>query len=162
MTRLNIDILTLVIDNVDDPGTLFSLLTVSKQVFRYVCRTLYRDPGYFVRKMRCEKRAVYRFVRVPLAFTPTADDNMKALQQTFDVEQATAPPMLDYLSFIRVVRWDDMMLTCLRQAFEVNRKRPHCRQIVYYAHLTDTLIMAISGHQLVNITEIEIESTAIG
>ncbi|KAF9154348.1 hypothetical protein DFQ26_000257 [Actinomortierella ambigua] len=133
MTRLNIDILTLVVDNVDDPGTLFSLLTVSKQVLRYVCRALYRDPGYFLRKMDRRHEASDRFVRMTLTFSTTTDDMIKDLQQAFDVKQATTPPMFDYFSFIRVVRY-----------------------------LMDTLITTVGGHRLGNITEIEIESTAIG
>ncbi|KAF9162407.1 hypothetical protein DFQ26_003586 [Actinomortierella ambigua] len=107
MTHLNIDILMLIIDNVDNHHTLFSLLTVSKQVFRYTCQRLYRDPGYHLKKTA--NSATSSFIKMVLALSPATDESTNLLRKIFHVQQADIPPMADYLSYIRVVReWDQL------------------------------------------------------
>ncbi|KAF9971205.1 hypothetical protein BGZ73_005903 [Actinomortierella ambigua] len=119
MASTNLDVIAYIIDNVEDSGTLFSLLTVSKDVFRYTCRILYRDPS----RVFCSRppsgsteSKMVSLIRLLLDISPAADDDTNTLREAFGLkrkqkQEAMSPPttMLDYLSYIQHIRWRDTL-----------------------------------------------------
>ncbi|KAG0245031.1 hypothetical protein BGW41_004288 [Actinomortierella wolfii] len=168
MSTLIPDVLALIISNVADVATLFSLLTVNKYVFQQACKTLYRDPVFSLRhtKYQSKERICIAFVKLILQLSPADDDDILLVRQIFKVKPTKHPPMLDYLSFVRVVRWEEVMDYCCRSNwYEFQKKKPWCRipgvpnDCVVF--ITKTLTKAICHHQLHNIVEIEIAASAI-
>ncbi|KAF9164699.1 hypothetical protein DFQ26_001145 [Actinomortierella ambigua] len=163
MPQLVIDVIALILDKIDDAGTLFSLLTVGKDVFYIASRILYRDPGLFLLPKQCKSRhaSTLAFVRLVLAISPAKDNNTNLLRQAFSVNPASSPPVLDYLALIRVVHWKDLFRRCLAETSPV-LDMGHSGQPLGgpYDHLqlgVDCLTKAVCLHQLGNIVELEIQ-----
>ncbi|KAF9975793.1 hypothetical protein BGZ73_000384 [Actinomortierella ambigua] len=157
MSHANYDVLTLIIDNVVDVGTLFTFLTVSKQTFYWASRALYRDPAFFLEaESKPRERAATAFIQLVLAISPANDSDTNKLRQVFRVQKTCRTPMLDYLSLIQVARWKGVIETCaLRRWDELG----HSFQS--QAHVSQCFTEAACYHQLDNIAELEILSTAI-
>ncbi|KAG0254876.1 hypothetical protein DFQ27_006578 [Actinomortierella ambigua] len=169
MLHVNSDVLFLIIDNVDDGGALFSLLTVSKHVFQRACWALYRDPGFILRQKGYESRktSTVAFVRLMLAISPAGDSSTSMLRLAFDVSRADGPPMLDYLSLIRVVRWKDVLTKCFAHVPRDLKDLVEWNCLVdgvpddFPSLGVDCLTRAICLHQLGNIVELEIQPAGI-
>ncbi|KAG0254882.1 hypothetical protein DFQ27_006584 [Actinomortierella ambigua] len=164
MPQLVIDVIALILDKIDDAGTLFSLLTVGKDVFYIASQILYRDPGVFLPPMQCKSRhaSTVAFVRLVLAISPAKDNNTNLLRQAFSVNPPSSPPVLDYLALIRVVQWKDLFRRCLAETSPVLDDMGHSGQPLGgpYDHLqlgADCLTKAVCLHQLGNIVELEIQ-----
>ncbi|KAF9162759.1 hypothetical protein DFQ26_003248 [Actinomortierella ambigua] len=165
MTLLNIDILMLIIDNVDNHHTLFSLLTVSKQVFRCTCQRLYRDPGYHLRETT--NRARSGFTKMVLTFSPAIDQWTNFLRKIFNVKPSNSPPMADYLSFVQIVRWERALSRCFDEARDVYSGNTHLAFMPtppigwLDLFMVTVLTMATCGHQLGKMKELKIDFTFI-
>ncbi|KAF9161786.1 hypothetical protein DFQ26_004161 [Actinomortierella ambigua] len=170
MPKINLDVLAHIISRVEDRKTLFLLLVVSKDVFKLSCRVLYRDPLRYLlegtrKSLRKDRLA---FIRLVLALSPATDNDTRLLRTVFDAPPGQQPvppstqPMLDYLALIRVVRWEDAIGPSLASqkkkrllpgSSHVERERK--------AFLRSALTWCISGHQLGNIRELEIEPKSL-
>ncbi|KAG0226841.1 hypothetical protein BGW42_003323 [Actinomortierella wolfii] len=92
------DCLALVVDCIDDPGTLFSFLTVSKTAFSVAAKRLYRSMS-IVNKHR--RRVVYAYVRLVLSLSTLQDTITRALRDEFEVCFPRKQVYTDYLALIR-------------------------------------------------------------
>ncbi|KAG0255687.1 hypothetical protein DFQ27_006114 [Actinomortierella ambigua] len=178
MTSVNIDVIAIVIDNIkDDRGTLFSLLTVNKQVFRYTCRILYRDPLRFIRRLNINRTSSMRalsLIRLLLRISPATDDDTNLFRRVFDVpvkhESAVEHqprPMFDYLSFIQNARLEQalrllaMKSICSWETEQVCERASTRGFHTPASFLRHILTWSIFGHRLGDLHELEIEPGAI-
>ncbi|KAF9164698.1 hypothetical protein DFQ26_001144 [Actinomortierella ambigua] len=153
MLQLNIDVLALIIDKIDD-------------VFSLASRTLYRDPGFILcRKYRSHEWSTHAFVRLVLTISPAQDDNTNILRQIFNVTIASDPPTFNYLSLIRVIRWETLFKLCFNSVRDALGDLKYYRQQQPMSPFDDRLLRAtecltraICFHQLSNIVELEIQS----
>ncbi|KAG0252626.1 hypothetical protein DFQ27_007940 [Actinomortierella ambigua] len=173
-TTIDIDVIALIIDNVDDRGTLFSLLTVSKEVFRYTCRALYRDPFRFIYPYDLSdnaRKSSLSLVQLLLALSPAADDDSNLVRRALGVPpklkfESTIPPttMVDYLSFIQCVRWDtvaDHLIASLENTVLQDWQPPPGSSQDDESFALSTVTWCLCGHQLGRIRELEVEHDAI-
>ncbi|KAG0255691.1 hypothetical protein DFQ27_006118 [Actinomortierella ambigua] len=178
------DIIVLILDHVDDRGTLFSLLTVNKQIFQLACGTLYRDPFRFFRDgNRYDESTVKNrlsLVRLLLDLSPAVDEDANLVRRAFDVplkqdsraanlvRRAFRVPrkpttMLDYLSFIRCVRWEYLLEHPINESKSTILKyqRPDLVARGCNTFVRSTLTWCFCGHQLGQLRELEIEPDVI-
>ncbi|KAF9084863.1 hypothetical protein BGX23_010164 [Mortierella sp. AD031] len=175
------DIITLVIEQVDDAPTLFSLLTVNKAAFAVASRVLYRAPLSF--KLTSDK--LHALIRRILILSPADDEATRRLRKGADIAPQTwqdpaRGPMADYLSFVRVVCWevhnDPKPFPCLawrvpklpgesglmssfNPATNSHEPTEHAEQMDSF--IKKTLTWAMCGHNLANMEQLMIECEAI-
>ncbi|KAG0223265.1 hypothetical protein BGW42_006000 [Actinomortierella wolfii] len=105
MPTLTTDCLVRVIDFVEDSGTLFSLLTVSKSVFEIAVRALYHRPFLFetITKERIFKLTclVYSLVPPDVWDTPGATVN---LRQYLPPQKLFPKTYINYIDLVRDIR----------------------------------------------------------
>ncbi|KAF9154242.1 hypothetical protein DFQ26_000296, partial [Actinomortierella ambigua] len=98
MASIDFDCLARVIEHINYPRVLFSLLTVNGDVFLLVARKLYRHPARYVLDGFIKPLVV---VRGLLRLSPASDSDTQALRRTFGVPLRTEsdlPLMHDYLN----------------------------------------------------------------
>ncbi|KAF9978572.1 hypothetical protein BGZ73_001745 [Actinomortierella ambigua] len=169
MSRLNNDVLTLIIDKIHDTHTLFSLLTVNEHTFRCSCAVLYRDPGVQLHAIASgvKRAATLSFIKMVLRFSPANDSQTDLVRQIFNVKQADWSPMVDYLSLIRVMRWESLLDGCIHDAWTDHRNRTPGLSLPDYSYPDSVFFVkkgmtaAICHHQLGNIVEMEIPFSMI-
>ncbi|KAF9976456.1 hypothetical protein BGZ73_008524, partial [Actinomortierella ambigua] len=115
MVAMSFDVIALIIEQVEDRNTLFSLLTINRQIFRQTCMVLYRDPFRFSKIRYLASNAAGRktmhLLQLLLTLSPAADDEANLVRSAYGVppknkSEAEAPlTMLNYLSFVRCARW---------------------------------------------------------
>ncbi|KAF9968659.1 hypothetical protein BGZ73_009190, partial [Actinomortierella ambigua] len=165
------DVLPLIIEHVDDKATLYSLLTVSKQVCHNVCRVLYRDPFRFFRhaqsKGNLSQSRLLSLVRLLLSLSPATGDEVNLVRTEFGVPkkhqagaEAVLVTTLDYLSFVECVRWEHVLYQYLapldKTMFDGWSPSPGVVQSVQ-SFIRCTLTWCFCGHQLDQMRELEIE-----
>ncbi|KAG0249210.1 hypothetical protein DFQ27_000295, partial [Actinomortierella ambigua] len=99
MVSIDFDCLARVIEHINYPRVLFSLLTVNEDVFLLVARKLYRYPARYVLDGFIKPLVV---VRGLLQLSPASDSDTQALRRTFGVllrTESDLPLMHDYLKY---------------------------------------------------------------
>ncbi|KAF9975795.1 hypothetical protein BGZ73_000386 [Actinomortierella ambigua] len=140
MSQVINDVLILIIDNVIDGGQ---------------------------KEYESRVRSTQAFARLVLSISPANDDGTNILREAFKVTPSAIPPMADYLSLIRVVRWTGVLRTCfahMRNTMKVLRcLYPYSQDFTYYLESLgeDCLTRAICLHRLSNVVELEIQPTGI-
>ncbi|KAF9162727.1 hypothetical protein DFQ26_003273 [Actinomortierella ambigua] len=167
MATINIDVITLVIENVGNRGTLFSLLTVNKQIFRHTCAVLYSDPFRFFRHKSPYDDSLLEskisLLWLLMNLSPAVDDDanrvrkaLAAARKQGSETEAWSATKLDYLSFIQCVRF--------RQSLDVlvtSRSLAATGILECYSTFKSTLTWSICGHRLDQLLELEIEARDI-
>ncbi|KAG0255338.1 hypothetical protein DFQ27_006300, partial [Actinomortierella ambigua] len=186
MASVDLDVIALIIDNVKDRGTLFSLLTVDRKVFRYTCGVLYRDPLRFFRddpQGDKAQKGILSLIRLLLDLSPATDDDANLVRSILGVppkhalkaeEAPPAPPppppagtMLNYLSFMQYVRWefelDPILETLPNTLLQRHMRALSTERLVHSSDsfVRRTLTWCCCGHQLDQIRELEIEPDAL-
>ncbi|KAG0254765.1 hypothetical protein DFQ27_006637, partial [Actinomortierella ambigua] len=171
------DVIALIIDNVDDRGTLFSLLVVNKDVFRYTCRVLYRDPFRFFRDYdpfddddELTHQSDLSLVQLLLALSPAVDDDSNVVRSILNVpekreseSEALPTTMLNYLSFVRYVRLESSLDDLIGRSTDFGRQDCcpiHVPRDVFSVFKSG-LAWSLCGHQLSQIRELEIQPESI-
>ncbi|KAG0252127.1 hypothetical protein DFQ27_008253, partial [Actinomortierella ambigua] len=173
-----IDVIAQIIDNVDDRGTLFSLLTVNKQVFQYACRALYRDPFYFFRSERWDNpskvRAQKSLAQWLLSLSPATDRKTNFIRRALCVPQKLEPEaneqprtMLNYLSLIQCAGCDDILdrpiddLWQPEESFCSTYYAIQRRFLKFACPIRHAFTWSIVGHRLGDIREISIQPYSV-
>ncbi|KAF9971834.1 hypothetical protein BGZ73_005127 [Actinomortierella ambigua] len=115
-----IECIQLILDHVDHTTGLHTLLFLNKSWFPVVAARLYRDPLTRIGSSQNTPRALSLFLsRVVLCYTPSEDPIVLAIKHNLALEYSTplppstayTKPSLDYLSYIRVIRFNSRV-TC--------------------------------------------------
>ncbi|KAG0251330.1 hypothetical protein DFQ27_008831, partial [Actinomortierella ambigua] len=171
MIAINTDVIVLILENVEDRGTLFSLLTVNSQLFPYACRALYKDPIRFFRKPHIVRGPQLKSLRslfyLFLSLSPATDEATNLARDVLDIPRKHEPEavhtMLDYLSFIQSVRWECILVyNEWEWRLAPLKAYAYKKGILCYTKLfQDTLTWSICGHRLGEIRELEIQPSAL-
>ncbi|KAG0028886.1 hypothetical protein BGZ81_004346 [Podila clonocystis] len=150
MPDLTLDCIGRVIHWVDGRQDLFNLLTVSKDIFPIAARRLYRDP--IKSRTATFDDSVRKLVLLLLTLSPANGERIDRIRQSSGLPSSgiplDPPPMLHYLSFVKVVRWKGRIYR-ESQLMDVLR----CWDDDLYALLT----WAFVGHRLDEVEELEID-----
>ncbi|KAG0247192.1 hypothetical protein DFQ27_002446, partial [Actinomortierella ambigua] len=142
-----------VVEHIDDTHSLFSLLTVSKDIFLLAAQQLYRDPLQYGRSLKSIKPLV--ILRGLLLLSPTNDKDIQVVRQALDAPlraDSDPPLMLDYLQYIRFFNMRFAHDVEYRQMFTLNGL-PHSQRTLPSHPQPFALQNAIVGRHLSNLSE---------
>ncbi|KAF9150657.1 hypothetical protein DFQ26_001497, partial [Actinomortierella ambigua] len=171
MIAINTDVIALILDNVEDRATLFSLLTVNRQLFPYACRALYKDPLRFFRRPHIIRTPQLKSMRslfhLFLSLSPATDEATNLVREVYDIPLKHEPEafhtMLDYLSFIQSVRWE-CILEYNDELWGSDSLREHAytQGFLCANFFQDIVTWSVCGHRLGEIRELEIQPKGLG
>ncbi|KAG0248130.1 hypothetical protein DFQ27_001150, partial [Actinomortierella ambigua] len=149
MPPLPLECLANVIEHIDDPHSLFSLLTVSKDVFLLAAQQLYSDP---LRYYSIKSLVILRGL---LVLSPVNDKDIQVVRQALDAPlraDSDPPLMLDYLHYIRFFNIRRAYDDGYRRMFNLYRLA-HSQQTLPSHPQPFALQNAIIGRHLSNLRE---------
>ncbi|KAG0234429.1 hypothetical protein BGW42_006639 [Actinomortierella wolfii] len=153
MPNLPLECIAWVIEYVDSYQDLFSLLTVSKDVFLIAARRLYRDP--IRSRFNMPAGSFRKLILHLLTLSPAKDENIDIIRRSSGLPPSGTPldpqPMLNYLSLVKVVRWRDRDNS--ERWLKINFGCDHFESFDMCMHLT----WAFVGHRLDEVEELEID-----
>ncbi|KAG0237818.1 hypothetical protein BGW42_008439 [Actinomortierella wolfii] len=145
----------MVIEWIDNPHDLFNLLTVSRDVFRFAARSLYRNPIMAVTSTNHRYYKIRELVRLLLSLSPTGDKDIDIIRKSIGLPPPGIPlnpqPTLNYLSLVKVIRWS--------KAFFKGSELQDPHDIFYCGinNICIPLTWAFVGHRLDEVEELEID-----
>ncbi|KAG0311111.1 hypothetical protein BGZ99_010370 [Dissophora globulifera] len=150
MPDLPFDCIARAIEWVDSRQDLFNLLTVSKDIFPIAARRLYRDP--IKSRTATFDDSVRKLVLLLLSLSPAGGERIDRIRQSNGLPPSgiplDPPPMLDYLSLVKVVRWKG----------RIYRESQLMDVLGYWGEdLYMLLTWAFVGHRLDGVEEVEID-----
>ncbi|KAF9166835.1 hypothetical protein DFQ26_006685 [Actinomortierella ambigua] len=125
MSSLPLECLAHIVQFIETPGELYHVMRVNRVFFSRVARHLWYDPIGTVAKTRQPAVSLHKLIRLIFAISPSEDTNVVKVRRLFEWVAGcnrpfhapyhyryvdifrepfsrTTPPLLDYLSFIRV------------------------------------------------------------
>ncbi|KAF9157215.1 hypothetical protein DFQ26_008965 [Actinomortierella ambigua] len=167
MRILPLEVLDLIIEHVDNQHDLFTLLTISRAIGEKAARELYRDPLRFALP---DDSSLSSLLSLLLSLSPADDNQTRILRLATGTplcSELVSPPMLDYLSFLRVFDWGsidpkNVQMRLHWYLYKVRRLLDEGDEMVqgllHHPHfLNRAITFALVGHQLHRIEMLEIE-----
>ncbi|KAG0250145.1 hypothetical protein DFQ27_009555 [Actinomortierella ambigua] len=149
MPNLPFDCIARAIEWVDGRQDLFKLLTVNRDIFAIAARRLYHDP--IKTSTATFNLSIQKMLLLLLSLSPADDECLTHIRMIRGLPVAgtplSPPPMLNYLSLVKVVRWKDRVMG-----------ESHLMDVheFYDDKLRSSLTWALVGHRLGEIEELEI------
>ncbi|KAG0254165.1 hypothetical protein DFQ27_007006, partial [Actinomortierella ambigua] len=148
--NLPYDCIARTIEWVDGRQDLFNLLTVNRDIFAIAARRLYHDP--IKTSTTTFDMSIQRMLLLLLSLSPAGDERLSHIRISKGLPVAgtplNPPPMLNYLSLVKVVRWKGRVLG-----------DSHVMDMLdcHDDKLCTSLTWALVGHRLDEIEELEID-----
>ncbi|KAG0248874.1 hypothetical protein DFQ27_000547 [Actinomortierella ambigua] len=150
MPNLPFDCIARTIEWVDGRQDLFNLLTVNRDIFAIAARRLYHEP--IKTSAATFDWSIQKMLLLLLSLSPADDECLTYIRTTNGLPVAgtplNPPPMLNYLSLVKVVRWKGRVLG----DSHVMDMLDCCDD-----RLRTSLTWALVGHRLDEIEELEID-----